>query len=52
MPDVLHDSNEETRLRSNTAMSVEEGVEDDQFEIVLNEHMAEINFYTPEVTQP
>jgi hypothetical protein len=52
MPDVLHDSNEETRLRSNTAMSVEEGVEDDQFEIVLNEHMSEINFYTPEVTKP
>ncbi|KAL3760148.1 hypothetical protein ACHAWU_002219 [Discostella pseudostelligera] len=53
MPDVLHNSIEETRLRCNTAMSVEEGVEeDDQFEIGLNEHMSEINFYTPEVTKP
>ena len=48
MPTV-QDSNDEMLFRSEPSMTVEE--EDEEFEIVLNEDIPEINFYTPEISK-
>ncbi len=48
MPTV-QDSNDETLFRSVPSMAVEE--EEDEFEILLNEDMPGINFYTPDVSK-
>jgi hypothetical protein len=50
MPNINDINDEMLSGCDTTTMTVEE--EEGEFEIVLNEHMSEINFYTPEITKP
>lgn len=47
---TVQDSNDETLFKSVPSMAVEEE-EEDEFEILLNEDMPGINFYTPDVSK-